>query len=410
MRNYNCRTKLKLMLRKIIVILSFIGIIGLFVVVAGFLMGQAPEPETFTPPEIKKYVKTTTVKYKTVQTEVIAYGRVKAAESLDLISEKSGRIYASIPLKEGTRFAKGDLLFRIDDTEARLNLQSQMSNFLRDLANILPDFRIDFPERYETWNNYFNSIDLENPLPKLPETKSAKEKTFLATKNIFSAYYNIKSSEEGLRKHRFYAPFNGTITGVNLQNGSFVNPGNNIGAIVRTDRQELKVDVEVEDISWIRQNQKIWITTEDQQQRWSGYITRISDVVNENTQSIDVYVALEPNKNRVYDGLFLRTEIPGKRVSDAMEMPRSAVLEGNRVYVVQDSLLKVVDIDIHRVNQESIVFSGLDEGTDLVIEPLLNAYNNMKVFKLEEEESSDDDDKDIDVEMKSESDTGIAKN
>jgi hypothetical protein len=77
--------------------------------------------------------------------------------------------------------------------------------------------------------------------------------------------------------------------------------------------------------------------------------------------------------------------IPGKRISDAMEINRSAVFNGNKVYVVQDSLLKVKEIKIHKVNSESVVFNGLQEGENLVIEPLINAFNNMRVYMYPEE-------------------------
>ena len=114
-----------------------------------FFSGMAEAPVERVEPEVKKYVKTVKVAYTTVPTEITAYGRVRAAESLDLIAEKSGRMsQVSVRLKEGISFRKGDLLFKIDDTEARLNLQSQKSNFLRDLAAILPDLKIDYGDNY----------------------------------------------------------------------------------------------------------------------------------------------------------------------------------------------------------------------------------------------------------------------
>ena len=77
--------------------------------------------------------------------------------------------------------------------------------------------------------------------------------------------------------------------------------------------------------------------------------------------------------------------IPGKKIKDAMEINRSAVFNGNHVYVVEDSLLKVREVSIHKVNSESVVFTGLQEGDNLVIEPLINAFNNMKVYMYPEE-------------------------
>jgi len=372
--------------KAIIVTTALVVVAGSFGLMEYFgTMGEPPVERV--EPEVKKFVKTVKVGYGTVPTEITAYGRVKAAESLDLIAEKSGRMTErAVRLKEGISFRKGELLFKIDDTEAKLNLQSQKSNFLRDLAAILPDLKIDYEDNYDAWYTYFKSIDIDKPLPKLPAHKSTQEKTFLATKNIFSGYYNIKSTEETLSKYKFYAPFGGTIAEVTLQNGSFVNPGNKIARIIRTDKLELKVDVETTDVSWIKKGVDARVETEDGTQSWDGRVSRISEYVNPNTQSIDVYVSLHPGDHDIYDGLFLKTMIPGKRIDNAMEINRSAVFNGNKVYIVQDSLLKVKEIKIHKVNSESIVFTGLNEGENLVVEPLINAFNNMRVFMYPEEQ------------------------
>lgn len=387
------------------VIIVGIGLTILFgsFILSGVLSSMKEPPEVKTPEEIKKYVKTEKVKYTSIPTEVMAFGRVKTAESLDLIAEVSGRMNAnSIPLKEGQRFNKGALLYKIDDREARLNLQSQKSNFLKELAAILPDIKIDFSDNYEAWSKYFSAIDINKPLPELPEYKNDKEKTFLATKNIFSSFYTIKSAEVNLNKYSFYAPFGGVISMVDLQSGSFVNPGNKIGTILRSDKLEMKVDVSVSDIDWVELGSQAQVVTESGR-IWEGKVARIGEFVNQNTQSIDVFIAINSDKDRkIYDGEYLRSIIPGREVKSGMLVPRNAIFDGNKVFVLQDSLLKVEEIQIHKLNAESVVFSGLQEGSELVIEPLINAHNNMKAFKLEEKE-------DIDIEQKS-SDVKLVKN
>jgi hypothetical protein len=209
------------MKRKLIVTGTTLGIIVLAVMLAGFFSGQKKAPENRKPPVVLKTVSTKKVSYDRLKTSVVSYGRVETAQSLDLLSEVGGRMSeGSIRLKEGERFQKGTLLFYIDDEEAVLNLKSQKSNFLRDLAGILPDFKVDFNDNFDTWQQYFNSLNIDKKFASLPKTKSEKEKTFLATKGIYSSYYSIKSAEVRLSKHRYYAPFSGSITEVNLQSGS----------------------------------------------------------------------------------------------------------------------------------------------------------------------------------------------
>jgi multidrug efflux pump subunit AcrA (membrane-fusion protein) len=372
-------------LRQVIIVgIGLTILIGSFVL-SGALSSMKEPPEVKIPEEIKKYVKTERVKYTSIPTEVMAFGRVKSAQSLDLIAEVSGRMNAtSISLKEGQRFNRGALLYKIDDREARLNLQSQKSNFLKELAAILPDMKIDFSDNYEAWSKYFSAIDINKPLPELPKYANDKEKTFLATKNIFSSFYTIKSAEVNLNKFSFYAPFGGVISTVDLQSGSFVNPGNKIGTILRSDKLEMKVDVSVSDIDWVEMGSQAQVVTESGTV-WEGKVARIGEFVNQNTQSIDVFIAINSDKDRkIYDGEYLRSIIPGRQVESGMLIPRSAIFDGNKVFVLQDSSLKVHEINIHKLNSESVVFSGLKEGSELVVEPLINAHNNMKAFKLVE--------------------------
>lgn len=374
---------------------------GLFIIIGSFalsslLSSMKEPPKKEQPKEIRKYVKTQPVKYEDVQTSIVTFGRVRTAETLDLIAEVSGRMTSgSKPLKEGQSFRKGSLLFKIDDTEARLQLQSKKSDFLRDLAAILPDIKIDFSDNYAAWEKYFQSIELDKNLPELPDYLSNKEKTFIATKSIFSNYYSIKSDEANLRKYRYYAPFSGNISTVNLQSGAFVNPGNNIGKFIRSNQLELKVDVDSKDIEWVQLGEQVPITSEGGN-HWRGVVKRIGEYVNTETQSIDVFIAIEPGERNLYDGQYLTAEIPARKVENGMVVPRNSVFNGSEVFVLQDSLLKIKKVNILRYNEETAIFDGLAEGEQVVVEPLINAHNNMKAYRSESSGQ-----KDIDLENKS---------
>ncbi len=382
--------------RQLKVLIAAFVIIGGSVALAAVFAGQKAPPEEKELTVSVRYVKTEPVEYADVETSVVAFGRVETAQSLDLLSEVGGRMYeGNIRLKAGQNFRKGTLLFYIDDEEAALNLKSQKSNFLRDLAAILPDLKIDFDQSYSSWQTYFSSVDIAKELPELPEITDEKEKTFLATKGIYSSYYSIKSAESRLKKHRYYAPFDGSVSEVAMETGAFVNPGTRIGKIIRAGAHELKVSVETRDISWIQEGAEVKIYSDETQQYWDGKVLRISDFVNQNTQSVDVFLAIHSNGQRIYDGQFLQAAIPARVIKDGMIMPRSAIYNRSEVFVLDDTVLKVKKINVVRLEKESAIFTGLEEGEALVVEPLINAHNNMVAKKLEE--------KDIDLERKTES-------
>ncbi|GJM30906.1 MAG: RND transporter [Cyclobacteriaceae bacterium] len=350
----------------------------------GFFAGMKKEPPRIIVKAAPKYVNTVPVVYSDVDTRIVTFGRVESAEPIDLIAEVSGRILpGSVALKEGQDFRKGNLLFRLEDDESRFNLKSQKSNFLRDLATILPDLKIDFPESYPIWSAYFESIDINESLPEMPQYQTDQEKTFLATKNIFSNYFDIKRAETNLSKHLVYAPFAGSFSDVFYEPGAFVSPGSKIGRIVRSGKLELIVPVDASDITWIKEGASVEVSTEDGSRSWEGRIQRIGEVVNQTTHSIDVSIEIISNENLIYDGLYLKAEIPGVVIPDAMEIDRSAVYSGSEVFTVEnDSILKVIQINPRRVNSKTVIFNGPDEGEILVIEPLINAHNNMIVTTL----------------------------
>lgn len=379
--------------RQLIIVLTIIVILGGSFTGALVLSEQKEAPDKKKIAKAVRYVKTEPVKYSDIATSVVAFGRVETAQSLDLLSEVGGRMYeGNIRLKAGQNFRKGTLLFYIDDEEAELNLKSQKSNFLRDLAAILPDLKIDFDESFDSWQSYFSNVNIDKDLPELPKNKNEKEKTFLATKGIYSSYYSIKSAESRLKKHRYYAPFDGSISEIVMETGAFVSPGTRIGKIMRAGAHELKVSVETKDISWIQEGADVKIYSDETQHYWDGEVLRISDFVNQNTQSVDVFLAIYTNDQRIYDGQFLQAAIPARVIKDGMIMPRSAIYNRSEVFVLEDTLLKSRKIDVIRLEQETAIFTGLKEGDNLVVESLINAHNNMVAKKLEE--------RDIDLERK----------
>ena len=222
------------MYRKLISLALVIIILGGAFYFFTVLASQKKDPPQRKMPEVKNYVKAQKFLPGTVETTIEAYGRVVSSQSINLIAEVGGRlIEGNVPLKQGQSFKKGQLLYRIYSEEQQLNLKAQKSRFLNALASILPDLKIDFSGSYGKWQKYFDQIELDENIPQIPEASSSKEKTFLATKNILSDYYAIKSAEENLKKYTIYAPFDGSIKAVNLQIGTVVSPGTNVASLIR---------------------------------------------------------------------------------------------------------------------------------------------------------------------------------
>ena len=127
---------------------------------------------------------------------------------------------------------------------------------------------------------------------------------------------------------------------MNIQSGSFVNPGNNLGKIIKAGSLELKVAVETNDIPWIIPNSQVRIASPEGNLNWSGTVTRIGDVVNPNTQSVDVFIEIYSNNYKLYDGQYLEATLPAQTIENGMIIPRNAIINDREVFVLQDTLLK----------------------------------------------------------------------
>jgi len=362
----------------VLVILILGGAFYFFTVLAA----QKTETPQQAKPEVKNYVKVKEFIPGTVETSIEAYGRVSSAQQISLIAEVGGKlIEGGVKLKEGESFVKGQVLCRIYDEEQKLNLKAQKSRFMNTLASILPDLKIDFSTSFDDWQRYFDQIKLDSKIPVLPEPKSSKEKTFLATRNILSDYYDIKSAEENLKKYTLYAPFTGSIRSVNFQIGSVVNSGTNIAELIRTDELELEIACEIRDIDFVQIGKKVDVIDEAvTYQKWEGKVSRIADFVDANTQSIGVFVTVKNKKrSEVREGSFLLASIPGKTVDGAIKVPRSIIKNKNEVFVVQNNLLKTKQVIVHKLDKNSAIISGLLTGDSFVVDMPSNASENMKV-------------------------------
>lgn len=374
--------------QKYIIILSGVVIIIFAFLSMMWLSSLKEDPRKVPPKESIRYAKAQPIKYKTRSAKIVAPGRVYSNSEVILSAEVTGKLLpGSIQFKKGQSFKKGDLLIKIYDKEAGFSLKAQKSSFLNSLAGLLPDLKIDFEENYDNWYKFFENINIDKNLPDLPEIKSTKEKVFLSSRNILSSYFNIKRAESTFDKHNIYAPFNGSITEVNVEVGGIAGLGTKLGKIINTRNLELEVPLEVADSKWIKIGDDVKITDENGSLYTRGKVSRISGDLDVQTQSISVFVNVQNSSEKpIYKGQYLSAVFDGILVNNVMEIPRNAVFNANNVFLVKNGFLKKEIIDIVRLNEKTLFFNGLNENDTIISEPLINANENSRVRVIKEKD------------------------
>ncbi len=360
------------MKRKIFIMLPFL-IIGAGVALMQFFAGFKTPPEKTPPKTPAKAVSVRTVSLHDVTARIIAYGRLISSQPVILYSEVQGWLEeGSVPFLPGQTFERGDLLIKVDDRQISYNINAAKSDLLTALSKVLPEIRLDFPDQYRIWEQYFNRCTFQEKIPDIPEAANQKIKLYLSRFNVYKMYFSIRDLEVLHEKHFFYAPFAGSIRSADLRVGSNVRPGSKLGDIINLEKLEAEMPVPAEDVQWINPGKPVRLTSEELPGTWSGTLKRIGKTVDTRTQTVQLYIALDnAAESDLYDGVFMKGVIPGRTVHRAITVPREALYEQRYVYVVENNRLMYRPVTVVRREPEHVIVSeGLKNGDRLVVEML----------------------------------------
>ena len=310
-------------------------------------------------------------------------GRVEALYRMEVISEVTGNLLiGSKEFREGTAFEAGEVILSLDDTESRLALIAQRSQFLQLLSIQLADLQMDFEERGEVWSNYVNALRVDSALSDLPEAVSNRERLFLANRGIISTYHSIRSAEERLSKFQVRAPFNGIAVRADVRPGGLVRAGQAAGMLVGEGDYEIKTAVHVRYLSTISRGDSAHFFDEEGIEVANGVVRRIAGNVDPATQSASVFCRVSPVRGQekaIRDGRFLTGEIVSSSLSDVFEIPLAWMHDDNQVYRVIEGQLMEQQIDVLFRSRSHAIGRGLDSGAVLLSESLTNPFDGMAV-------------------------------
>jgi RND family efflux transporter MFP subunit len=381
----------KMSWRKItFIVVALIILLGGSAALSELFVSMKPEQKKKPEMNMKRLVKAEVVKYDDILSPLIKEGRAVSGSVVTLVSEAAGKIQpGEVVLRKGTSFKKGQLLAEIYKDEVELELKARKSQFLSTMTSLLPDMKIDYPQHIERFEMFFRAINMDENLPEMPAVQDEKLKIFLASRNVYSEYYGIKQDEKKLERHSLYAPFDGAFTQVNFEAGSYINIGGQIAKMIRTDHVEIEVPVPNGDSKWIKIGDKVNVVSSDAALHQVGTVVRKADFIDENTQSRSIFIKVQNSvNNQLLPGEWKKVEFPGQTIKAAMEMPRAAVFNSSTVYTVVDGKLKKREINVLKMNETTLIFNGIEEGSKVVVEPLINVKENSLVGIFGEEQSA----------------------
>ncbi len=384
------------------IILSVLGL--LLIVGAAFLAKKIIDSKTRPKPRPAKVVKTVfvdTVKNKTIPIKISANGNLIAKRRLELYAEVQGIFKGGSKLfKTGQTYRKGQSLIRIDASEYYASVQSAKSNLYNQITAIMPDLRLDYPEIYDKWQLYLNSFDMNKVTPKLPETSSEKEKYFITGRNIYTSYYNVKNLEQRLAKYTISAPFDGVLTEALVNEGTLIRQGQKLGEYIDTGVYEMEVAISKEYADLLKVGKSVELSNLNKTKGFNGTVTRINGRVDQATQTITAFI--EVKEPSLKEGMYLEANLDAKKEENAIEIDRSLLQEGNKIFVVRDSILDLVNAHPIYFSDKKVVLKGVPDGNLILNKPVPGAYAGMlvKIFRDTRKKNTNSDNKTASTQIK----------
>ena len=363
-------------MRKILLVFISLILLAGSVYVAYALI-NAPKEDNGKKADNYKPIAVDTIQNKNIPIIVKTNGIAEAVKKFELFSEVEGVFeYSSKNFRTGQTYNKGQVLLKINNEEFRANVISAKSEFFNLLVALMPDIKIDYPDEFLRWQSYVDNFDVQKYLKELPEP-SKQLKYFITGRGILSSYYNIKNLETRLNKFVVRAPFTGILTEATINPGTLVRPGQRLGEFIDPSVYEIQIALQKSMIQYIQINDKVNLKSLDGTFTALGIINRINGQIDQQTQTIQVFV--QTTDDRVKEGLYLQAEIQGQTIDNAYAVSRSLLDNNNLLFVVNDSVLAHKSVTPKYFNEEKAIVTGLNNGDIIMISNLSSAYPGMLV-------------------------------
>ena len=358
-----------------------LSLLGILILVASFFGAKSiVDSKKTIKPTSEKVIKTVfgmKVTNTSIPIVIPANGILVAKRRLVLSSEVQGVFKGKSKLfKTGQEYNKGEVIITINDREFRSSVVAAKSNLYNLLIAIMPDLRLDYPQLYPKWNDYLKAFEIEKPIAELPKM-SEKEAYFISGRGITSSYYSIKNLEERLLKYQIKTPYKGILTDVQVTEGTLVRAGQKLGEFIDPTQYELEVAVSKTYADMLSIGQKVDLKNLDKTKSFIGKIERINGKVDQNSQTIKVFITVQDTTLK--EGQFLEAQLKAMDQPNALEIDRGLLVDGDQLFAIEDSMLKLITVEPVFYSHKKVVLKGIPDGTTLLAKPIIGAYSGMLV-------------------------------
>ena len=159
--------------------------------------------------------------------------------------------------------------------------------------------------------------------------------------------------------------------------GTLVRSGQKLGEFINTEVYELEVAISKRYTDLLKVGESVELTNLDDNSTYKGKVTRISGSIDQLTQTVNAYIEVDDKNLR--EGMYLEADLDAKKEEDAIQVDRGLLLEGNKIFIVRDSVLDKIDVEPVYFSDKSVVLKNVPDGITIVSKPISGAFTGMAV-------------------------------
>jgi len=275
-----------------------------------------------------------------------AVGHTTANESVELVSELSLRLM-SIHFREGSQVKKGDLLFRLDDSELQASLKKVEAK--RELAK-------QTVERN-------GSILATGGLSRQTYDESVSHlKALEAEKELLQAT---------LAKTRIVAPFSGTLGIRHVSEGAFLTPGTRLVTLEDISRLRIRFSVPETYSGMIQKGAVFSFRAEGYPEPFQAVIEAFNPSVEKSTGNLEVLAFVKEDRYTLKPGITVIISMESKAAAPAVYLPTQALIPtpgGYHVYALKDGKAESRNITTGIRSEKMVeITDGVNPGDSILV-------------------------------------------
>ena len=316
-------------------------------------------------------------------------GNVYADKNIQILSEVGGKVsWVSKNYQVGSKVAKGSVLLKIDDREAKLRIvELEAAVKAREISLLQEKSKADIAKR--EWS-------LSGEAGEANDLVSRKIFVENAELNLEAAKSKLKQAQITLSKHTVRASFAGVVTQELVDVGQVVNMNTKIGQLMSSKNHQLEVAVPSSLVQYLQDSKgkllktKVLIDDKNSNDEVEGSVIAVIPEIEASSRRVRVIIEI-PNVNqkaKVLSGSFVQAKIISQAKINSLKIPRKAISKGNLIWTVDaKSKLKSLTIDPLWDEKEFVFVDPKLNEIDLVVSPIAAPLNGLEIKKVSGEHS-----------------------